>query len=190
MPTHQTYHKQQLHIHCLSMTLMARVWRLEIIKFSVTIVVLSIIIYLPWKKSRILPFVALCLINWLAFCSFKPVNNVWDSQTWVLLAHTRIRRYFNMKLLFGCTIFCVWLFGQVICFAVSTLKEVTTICKRRGGNDNWKLPHHEWLQTVQSEPDVISMSFIPITSLLNGVPGSGFLSHAINLYLRCKFVFL
>jgi hypothetical protein len=36
------------------------------------------------------------------------------------------------------------------------------------------------------EPDVISMSFIPITSLLNGVPGSGFLSHAINLYLRCE----
>ncbi|MBA0591875.1 hypothetical protein Gorai_008868, partial [Gossypium raimondii] len=30
------------------------------------------------------------------------------------------------------------------------------------------------------------MSFIPITSLLNGVPGSGFLSHAINLYLRYK----
>ncbi|KAL0375929.1 UNVERIFIED_CONTAM: MACPF domain-containing protein [Sesamum calycinum] len=36
------------------------------------------------------------------------------------------------------------------------------------------------------EPDVISMSFTPITSLLNGVPGSGYLSHAINLYLRCK----
>ncbi|KAL0348219.1 UNVERIFIED_CONTAM: MACPF domain-containing protein [Sesamum angustifolium] len=30
------------------------------------------------------------------------------------------------------------------------------------------------------------MSFTPITSLLNGVPGSGYLSHAINLYLRCK----
>lgn len=33
---------------------------------------------------------------------------------------------------------------------------------------------------------MISMSFIPITSVLNGVPGSGFLSHAINLYLRCE----
>lgn len=31
------------------------------------------------------------------------------------------------------------------------------------------------------------MSFVPITSLLNGVPGSGFLSHAINLYLRCEY---
>ncbi|KAK9704966.1 hypothetical protein RND81_07G023500 [Saponaria officinalis] len=65
-------------------------------------------------------------------------------------------------------------------------EDVTTICKRRGGSENRNLPHHEWLQTVQSEPDVISMSFIPITSLLNGVPGSGFLSHAINLYLRYK----
>nr|ACD89064.1 At4g24290 [Arabidopsis thaliana] len=60
------------------------------------------------------------------------------------------------------------------------------MCKRRGGNDNRNLMHNERLQTVQMEPDVISMSFIPITSLLNGVPGSGFLSHAINLYLRCK----
>lgn len=29
--------------------------------------------------------------------------------------------------------------------------------------------------------------FVPITSLLTGIPGSGYLSHAINLYLRCKF---
>ncbi|CAO2828593.1 unnamed protein product [Amaranthus hypochondriacus] len=65
-------------------------------------------------------------------------------------------------------------------------EDIATICKRRGGSDIRTLPHHEWLQTVQSEPDVISMTFIPITSLLNGVPGSGFLSHAINLYLRYK----
>lgn len=61
------------------------------------------------------------------------------------------------------------------------------IFKQRGGRDNWDLPHIEWLNTVQSEPDVILMSFMPITSLLNGVPGSGFLNHAINLYLRCKY---
>ncbi|RZC03778.1 MACPF domain-containing protein NSL1 isoform G [Glycine soja] len=30
------------------------------------------------------------------------------------------------------------------------------------------------------------MSFVPITSLLNSVPGNGFLSHAVNLYLRYK----
>ncbi|KAL3843663.1 hypothetical protein ACJIZ3_001066 [Penstemon smallii] len=64
--------------------------------------------------------------------------------------------------------------------------EIASICKRRGGSDGRNLTHNEWLQTVQLEPDVISMSFIPITSLLNGVPGSGYLSHAINLYLRYK----
>ncbi|KAK4254449.1 hypothetical protein QN277_009833 [Acacia crassicarpa] len=67
-------------------------------------------------------------------------------------------------------------------------EDIVSICKRRGGSgrDYKNLSHNMWLQTVQSEPDVISMSFIPITSLLNGVPGSGFLSHAINLYLRYK----
>ncbi|XP_043706353.1 MACPF domain-containing protein At4g24290 [Telopea speciosissima] len=65
-------------------------------------------------------------------------------------------------------------------------EDISYFYKRRGGSDNKNLPHKEWLHTVQSEPDVISMSFVPITSLLNGVPGSGFLSHAINLYLRYK----
>ncbi|XP_058771873.1 MACPF domain-containing protein At4g24290-like [Vicia villosa] len=65
-------------------------------------------------------------------------------------------------------------------------EDIVSFCKRRGGSDDKTLSHNEWLQTVQLEPDVISMSFIPITSLLNGVPGSGFLSHAINLYLRYK----
>ncbi|CAN6475650.1 unnamed protein product [Victoria cruziana] len=59
------------------------------------------------------------------------------------------------------------------------------VSKRRGGTDK-NIPHNQWLATVPLDPDVISMSFIPITSLLNGVPGSGFLSHAINLYLRYK----
>ena len=79
--------------------------------------------------------------------------------------------------------------GFVIYLGLATyppFQDIVTICKRRGGSDTRNLSHHEWLQTVQSEPDVISMTFIPITSLLNGVPGSGFLSHAINLYLRCK----
>lgn len=65
-------------------------------------------------------------------------------------------------------------------------EDIVSICKRRGGREDRNISHNEWLQTVQSEPDVISMSFIPITSVLNGVPGSGFLSHAINLYLRYK----
>lgn len=66
------------------------------------------------------------------------------------------------------------------------LQDVKFMCKRKGGNLNKNLLHNDWCQTVQSQPDVISMSLVPITSLLSGIHGSGFLSHAINLYLRCK----
>ncbi|KAL7584240.1 hypothetical protein Lser_V15G46216 [Lactuca serriola] len=65
-------------------------------------------------------------------------------------------------------------------------EHLLSICRRRGGSDDRNLKHNEWLQTVQSEPDVITMSFVPISLLLKGVMGSGFLSHAINLYLRYK----
>ncbi|GJN36388.1 hypothetical protein PR202_gb25241 [Eleusine coracana subsp. coracana] len=66
-------------------------------------------------------------------------------------------------------------------------KDLVMVAKRRGGKEWDKdTPHSEWINTVQAEPDVISMSFLPITSLLNGVPGCGFLNHAINLYLRYK----
>ncbi|KAG0516450.1 hypothetical protein BDA96_09G004300 [Sorghum bicolor] len=68
-----------------------------------------------------------------------------------------------------------------------TKEDLVMVVKRRGGKEWDKdMPHSEWINTVQSEPDVISMSFLPITSLLNGVPGCGFLNHAINLYLRYK----
>lgn len=62
---------------------------------------------------------------------------------------------------------------------------VTMLYKRKGGL-NHSQSHNEWLYTVPETPDVISMSFVPITTLLNGVTGTGFLSHAINLYLRYK----
>ncbi|GJN16670.1 hypothetical protein PR202_gb03687 [Eleusine coracana subsp. coracana] len=68
----------------------------------------------------------------------------------------------------------------------SSNEDLVMMPKRRGGRDKDFMTHGEWLSTVQAQPDVISMSFIPITSLLNGVPGSGFLNHAINLYLRHK----
>ncbi|KAK3164400.1 hypothetical protein QOZ80_1AG0017320 [Eleusine coracana subsp. coracana] len=59
--------------------------------------------------------------------------------------------------------------------------------KQRGGKEWDKEMHHrKWIKTVQAQPDVISMSFLPITSLLVNVPGSGFVNHAINLYLRYK----
>nr|CAD1826756.1 unnamed protein product [Ananas comosus var. bracteatus] len=67
-----------------------------------------------------------------------------------------------------------------------TCKEgVTVICSKRGGDASVS-SHSEWLLTVPKLPDVINFTFVPITSLLKGVPGTGFLSHAINLYLRYK----
>ncbi|KAG6516057.1 MACPF domain-containing protein At1g14780-like [Zingiber officinale] len=62
---------------------------------------------------------------------------------------------------------------------------VTVTCFKRGG-DASASSHYEWLPTVTSMPDVINLTFVPITSLLKGVSGIGFLSHAINLYLRYK----
>ncbi|KAJ7296579.1 hypothetical protein O6H91_17G084300 [Diphasiastrum complanatum] len=67
-----------------------------------------------------------------------------------------------------------------------TAKEEVEVIFRRRGGDNLVKHHNDWLATVSSAPDVISMSFVPITSFLNGVPGSGFLSQAVNLYLRYK----
>lgn len=68
----------------------------------------------------------------------------------------------------------------------SSKENLVSICKRRSGSEYRNLKHSELLHSVQLEQDVITMSFIPITSLLNGVSGSGYLSHAINLYLRYK----
>nr|XP_018679115.1 PREDICTED: MACPF domain-containing protein At1g14780-like isoform X2 [Musa acuminata subsp. malaccensis] len=62
---------------------------------------------------------------------------------------------------------------------------VTVMCCKRGG-DTSASSHGEWLLTVSSVPDIINFTFLPITSLLKGVPGYGFLSHAINLYIRYK----
>ncbi|XP_057777635.1 LOW QUALITY PROTEIN: MACPF domain-containing protein At1g14780 [Salvia miltiorrhiza] len=71
-------------------------------------------------------------------------------------------------------------------YASATAKDgISVICCRRGG-DSKMGTHCEWLPTVASNPDAIHFNFIPITSLLRGVPGKGFLSHAINLYLRYK----
>ncbi|KAG7013874.1 MACPF domain-containing protein, partial [Cucurbita argyrosperma subsp. argyrosperma] len=62
---------------------------------------------------------------------------------------------------------------------------ITLICSKRGG-DPFLHTHTNWLPTVSSKPEVILFRFVPITSLLTGVAGSGYLSHAINLYLRYK----
>lgn len=65
------------------------------------------------------------------------------------------------------------------------MQEIVKIHVRRGVNTNQS--HYQWLSTASQAPNVISMSFVPITSLLTGVRGSGFLSHAVNLYLRCEY---
>eukprot|EP01018_Ginkgo_biloba_P005525 Gb_07458 [translate_table: standard] len=69
--------------------------------------------------------------------------------------------------------------------AASSKDGLTVICSKRGGFVTLQT-HCEWILTVPSNPDAINFRFIPITSLLSGVPGSGFLSQAINLYLRYK----
>ncbi|XP_059655321.1 MACPF domain-containing protein At1g14780 isoform X2 [Cornus florida] len=69
--------------------------------------------------------------------------------------------------------------------SISAKDGISVICSKRGG-DTTTSSHCEWLQTVSSMPDAVHFNFIPITSLLRGVPGKGFLSHAINLYLRYK----
>ncbi|CAI0453104.1 unnamed protein product [Linum tenue] len=69
----------------------------------------------------------------------------------------------------------------------SSKEGLTIVCSKRGG-DVFSHSHSNWLQTVHAKPEAILFKFVPITSLLTGVPGSGYLSHAINLYLRCKFI--
>ncbi|KAF2303293.1 hypothetical protein GH714_016404 [Hevea brasiliensis] len=64
-------------------------------------------------------------------------------------------------------------------------EDILSISVRRGGVDIGQ-SHCQWLPTISQSPNVISMSFVPITSLLGGVRGNGFLSHAVNLYLRYK----
>ncbi|KAJ6835762.1 MACPF domain-containing protein NSL1 [Iris pallida] len=69
---------------------------------------------------------------------------------------------------------------------VTHLKDdLISIYVRRGGI-NTNQSHNQWLSTISQAPNVISMSFVPITALLTGVPGIGFLTHAVNLYLRYK----
>ncbi|XP_058100974.1 MACPF domain-containing protein CAD1 isoform X2 [Magnolia sinica] len=64
-------------------------------------------------------------------------------------------------------------------------KDVTVIFRRRGGDDLVQ-SHAYWASTVQLAPDVINMTFSPIVSLLDGLPGIKHLARAINLYLEYK----
>ncbi|XP_020105858.1 LOW QUALITY PROTEIN: MACPF domain-containing protein CAD1-like [Ananas comosus] len=64
-------------------------------------------------------------------------------------------------------------------------KDITVIFRRRGGCDLVQ-NHVEWTRTVPSAPDVINMTFLPIVSLVEGLPGKHYLARAIDLYLEYK----
>ncbi|XP_030971355.1 MACPF domain-containing protein CAD1 [Quercus lobata] len=64
-------------------------------------------------------------------------------------------------------------------------KDVTVIFRRRGGDD-LEQSHAKWVETIQLAPDVINMTFTPIVSLLEDVPGIKHLTRAIELYLEYK----
>lgn len=66
------------------------------------------------------------------------------------------------------------------------LQDVTVIFRRRGGDDLVQ-NLYQWATSVSSSPDVINMTFLPIISLLNGLPGAKHLARAIGLYLERKF---
>lgn len=64
-------------------------------------------------------------------------------------------------------------------------EDVTVIFRRRGGDD-LEQNHSVWLETVKSSPDIIEMTFCPITDLLEEIPAKEHLTRAIGLYLEYK----
>ncbi|KAE8725913.1 P-loop containing nucleoside triphosphate hydrolases superfamily protein isoform 1 [Hibiscus syriacus] len=75
---------------------------------------------------------------------------------------------------------------QLASIAETSRKDGLTIISSKRGGTVFLHSHSNWLQTVPAKPEGILFKFVPITSLLTGIPGSGYLSHAINLYLRYK----
>ncbi|KAE8732437.1 hypothetical protein F3Y22_tig00002119pilonHSYRG00001 [Hibiscus syriacus] len=65
--------------------------------------------------------------------------------------------------------------------------DVTIIFRRRGGDD-LEQNHTQWVKTVRSSPDVIEMTFYPITALLDGVAGKEHLARAMSLYLESALI--
>ncbi|KAE8663194.1 MACPF domain-containing protein CAD1 [Hibiscus syriacus] len=63
--------------------------------------------------------------------------------------------------------------------------DVTVIFRRRGGDD-LEQNHGRWAETVWSSPDVIEMTFYPITAMLDGIAGKKHVARAISLYLEYK----
>ncbi|KAK9153156.1 hypothetical protein Sjap_000636 [Stephania japonica] len=78
-----------------------------------------------------------------------------------------------------------YLSGKEVLTVLFSLQDVTVIFRRRGGDDLVQ-SHAQWKDTIRSAPDVIEMTFSPIISLLDGVPGIKHLARAIDLYLEYK----
>ncbi|KAI4365137.1 hypothetical protein MLD38_021152 [Melastoma candidum] len=76
--------------------------------------------------------------------------------------------------------------SHIATVAKSKKDGIESVYIRRGGGIDHRLSHKQWLSTINQSPNVISMAFVPITSLMTGVRGNGFLGHAVNLYLRYK----
>lgn len=64
-------------------------------------------------------------------------------------------------------------------------EDITVIFRRRGGDD-LEQSHKQWSRTVQSSPDIIGMTFVPITDLIKDSARKDHLSRAISLYLDYK----
>lgn len=67
------------------------------------------------------------------------------------------------------------------------MQDVTVIFRRRGGDD-LEQNHSQWERTIKASPDIIGMTFFPITALLENLPGKKHLIRAITLYLECKWI--
>ncbi|GAB4856246.1 hypothetical protein Ancab_014173 [Ancistrocladus abbreviatus] len=64
-------------------------------------------------------------------------------------------------------------------------EDITVVFRRRGGDD-LEQSHTHWARTVQYSPDIIGMTFVPITDLVDDVVGKEHLARAITLYLEYK----
>ncbi|OIW00902.1 hypothetical protein TanjilG_19843 [Lupinus angustifolius] len=70
-------------------------------------------------------------------------------------------------------------------YITDKIQDVTVIFRRRGGDD-LEQNHSKWVRTIKSSPDIIEMTFCPITDLLGERPCKEHLTRAIGLYLEYK----
>lgn len=99
--------------------------------------------------------------------------------------HSKPKDHHKTKLPQAFNLFDTKLVAYANFSSVSAKDGIIVITSKKGGSPTAST-HCEWLPTVLESPDAIHFQFIPIISLLDRVPGKGFLSHAINLYLRYK----